>query len=136
MRPGNPEIQKILDEKISNIAGVRGAVVYSDDGLALYGSEVEEVFAQRRAAVASSLSALANHIATEEKAGKVKRTLIEMEDGYVIVARCGQRSHLAVSLLDSANLGTVGYEMSLLAARLAPVLDAQQRQPAPDGATG
>ncbi|MEO3751837.1 roadblock/LC7 domain-containing protein [Streptomyces sp. B6B3] len=133
MTTQNPAVQKLLDEKIRDIAGVRGAVVFSEDGLVLYASGVQEDFAQRRAAVASSLGSIADHVAFEEQAGAVKRTLIDMEEGYVIVARCGQRSQIAVSASHTANLGTVGYELSLLATRLAPVLDAEQRQPVPGG---
>jgi predicted regulator of Ras-like GTPase activity (Roadblock/LC7/MglB family) len=132
----NPQVQRLLDERMSNIAGLRRVVVFSDDGLALYGSGVDQEFADRIAALASSLGSLSDRIADEEQGGGVKRTLIEMEDGYVVVARCGLRSFLMVSVKRNANLGTVGYELSLLTARLAPVLDAQQRQPAWGGNPG
>ncbi|MDT0321891.1 roadblock/LC7 domain-containing protein [Streptomyces millisiae] len=124
----NPEVQRILSERINNIAGVRAAVVLADDGLPRYWSGLEKDDAERRAALSSSLGTIAARIAADEEAGVVKRTLIEMEKGFFVVARCGERSYLAVSARPDANLSVVGYELTLLTKQLATVLDTDPRQ--------
>ena len=127
----NPAVQEILDKHVDNIAGVRGAVVVSSDGLHLYWSHFDEATAERRAPIGASLGSLARRVAAEEGAGAVRRTMVEMEDGFFIVAHIGQRSSVAVSTKPEVDLGIVGYELTLLAKRLHGVLDAEARhQPA------
>ncbi|MEV8424513.1 roadblock/LC7 domain-containing protein [Streptomyces niveus] len=128
-RTPNPEIQKILDARIQKVTGIRGAVVLAEDGLAMYWSLYDEATAERRAAVASSLGSLAVSVATEEEAGHVRRTLIEMEDGYFTIVRCGLLTYLAVSIRADADLGVVGYELTELSLQLGDILDAADRRP-------
>ncbi|MFD7921237.1 roadblock/LC7 domain-containing protein [Streptomyces sp. NPDC059740] len=131
----NPEVQKLLDEKIDDIAGVRCAVVLAEDGLPLYWSGFDEETALRRSPLAASLGNLASRVAAEEGGGAVRRTLIEMEGGFFVVARAGSNTFLAVTTKPDANLGHIGYELTLLTKRLGPVLDAEQRPlPAEGGA--
>ncbi|OEV06029.1 roadblock/LC7 domain-containing protein [Streptomyces oceani] len=130
----NPEVQQILDEKIDNIAGVRGAVVLSDEGVHMYWSILDDSTAERRAPMASVLGNLADRYAAEERGGAVRRVILEMEDGFVVVGRIGHHSYLALSVEQDANLGTIAYESTLLTKRLAHVLDAELRTPAQGGA--
>ncbi|MEW1794722.1 roadblock/LC7 domain-containing protein [Streptomyces niveus] len=132
-RTPSPEVQKMLDARIQKITGVRGAVVLTEDGLALYWSLYDATTAERRAAVSSSLGSLALSVATDEEAGHVRRTLIEMEDGYFIIARCGLLSFLAVSTRADADLSVVGYELAELTRQLGDVLDAGDRRDAGPG---
>jgi predicted regulator of Ras-like GTPase activity (Roadblock/LC7/MglB family) len=130
----NPAVQQILDKQFSNIAGVRGAVVLSEDGLHKYWSLWDEKTAEKRAPLASTLGLLAERTADEEDGGSVRRTLIEMDGGYFIVARCARHSFVAVSARKDADLGRVGYELTLLAQRLATVLDTASRRESEGGA--
>lgn len=132
-RTPNPEIQKMLDARIQKINGVRGAVVLAEDGFPLYWSLYDKDTAERRAAVSSTLGSLALAVATDEAAGHVRRTLIEMEDGYFIIARCGLLSFLAVSTTAGADLSVIGFELAELTRQLGDVLDTGDRRPAGPG---
>ncbi|MGX9225919.1 hypothetical protein G3260_001025 [Streptomyces albus] len=134
MSTKNTEIQQLLDTHVNKIAGVRGAVVLSDEGNHMYWSAVDEGTAERRAPLASALGNLANRYAAEESGGAVRRVLIEMGDGFVSVSRVGSLAYLALSISPTADLSTVGYEAGLLTKRLAHVLDASLRVPE-DGGT-
>lgn len=125
----NPEVQKILDHHIEKIAGVRSAVVLSDEGTHMYWTGMDAPDAERRAPMAAALSHLAGRYATEEGGGVVRRALVEMEDGFVMVSRVGRLAHLALGIVAEANLGTIAFEVTLLTKRLAHVLDAELRQP-------
>ncbi|MFI1013033.1 roadblock/LC7 domain-containing protein [Streptomyces sp. NPDC020965] len=126
-------VQELLDDKVNGIAGVCSAVVVAEDGLALYWSGMAQESADSRAAIVSGLASLAENAAVVDGTGAVLRTLIEMEDGYFMVVRSADTTHLAVSTTRSANLQTVGFELTRLTQQLATVLEAGRRRPAGPG---
>lgn len=130
----NPQVQKILDNRLSSIPGVQHAVVVSADGMALYWSGCDKERAERDAALTSSLGALAIRVSDERGAGTVSRTLIEMEQGCSIIARAGVRSYVRLDIRRDTDrrgidMGTVGRELALMTQELSPVLDAEERTP-------
>ncbi|MEU5159653.1 roadblock/LC7 domain-containing protein [Streptomyces sp. NPDC020875] len=129
----NPVVQELLDEKVSEIAGVRSVVVVSEDGLTTYWSGTTQDSADKRAAIASGLSSLAASLAAEDDGGHVRRAMIEMDHSLFIIVRATSDSFLAASAQATADLGTVGYELTLLAQRLAPVLEAGPRRAGAEG---
>ncbi|MGW4200947.1 roadblock/LC7 domain-containing protein [Streptomyces sp. NPDC004726] len=126
-------VQELLDAKVGAIAGIRSAVVVSSDGLALYSSGMKERSADSRAAVVSGLASLSDNAAREDGAGAVRRTLIEMEDGYFLIVRSADTTYLAVSTELSADLQSVGFELTRLTRQLATVLEAGRRDLAAPG---
>ncbi|AQU70270.1 roadblock/LC7 domain-containing protein [Streptomyces niveus] len=130
----NPAVTELLDSRIELIAGVRAAVVLSADGRHLHWTGgYDEETAERRAPLASALASLALTIAKEENGGTVRRTMLDMDDGYYIVAACGTRTFLALRADPGANLSNVGYELTQLTKQLAGLLDAERRTPTGGG---
>ena len=59
--------------------------------------------------------------------GAVLQTVIEMQNGYLLLMSVGDGSHLAVLTEDSADIGQVGYEMALLVERVGQMVQAHAR---------
>ena len=62
--------------------------------------------------------------------GGVLQTVVEMEQGYLLIMAVGDGSYIAALTRDSADLGQVGYEMALLVERVGTVISAKPRTPA------
>jgi len=56
------------------------------------------------------------------------QTVIEMQNGYLLLMSVGDGSHLAVLTEDSADIGQVGYEMALLVERVGAALTPAPRE--------
>jgi predicted regulator of Ras-like GTPase activity (Roadblock/LC7/MglB family) len=65
-------------------------------------------------------------------AGSVRQTVVEMAGGYLFVTSISQGSMLAVVAGRSCDMAMIGYEMTLLAARVGHLLT-PGRRPAPTG---
>ena len=59
--------------------------------------------------------------------GAVLQTIVEMEQGYLMLMSVGDGSNLAVLTHDSADIGQVGYEMALLVERVGRTVQAGAR---------
>jgi uncharacterized protein len=57
----------------------------------------------------------------------VLQTIVEMEQGYLMLMSVGDGSNLAVLTHDSADIGQVGYEMALLVERVGRTVQAGAR---------
>ncbi|MCH0562455.1 MULTISPECIES: roadblock/LC7 domain-containing protein [unclassified Streptomyces] len=110
---GEPD--RLLDDLVARASDVRHAVVVSDDGLAIGASPgLGREDAERLAAVASGLHALAKGTGRHFGAGGVRRTMVEMDDAFLFVAAVGDGSCLAVLTAVTADIGLVAYEMARL----------------------
>src|SRR4029079_3703392 len=83
--------------------------------------------AEQVAAVSSGLASLAVGAARLFEGGAVLQTVIEMQNGYLLLMSVGDGSHLAVLTEDSADIGQVGYEMALLVDRVGRMVQATAR---------
>jgi len=118
----------LLSEFSRTTAGVRNALVVSADGLKLATSpNVDPALADQLSAAASGLVSLARGTAMLLQAGPVSQTILEMEGGYLFVTAISQGATLAVHAERSCDIGMVGYEMTMLAARVGHVLSPQSR---------
>jgi predicted regulator of Ras-like GTPase activity (Roadblock/LC7/MglB family) len=118
----------LLSEFSRTTAGVRNALVVSADGLKLATSpNVDAALADQLSAAASGLVSLARGTAMLLQAGPVSQTILEMEGGYLFVTAISQGATLAVHAERSCDIGMVGYEMTMLAARVGHVLSPQSR---------
>lgn len=108
--------------------GVVDAVVVSGDGLRLATSpRMSEALGDQLSAAASGLGSLARGTAQLLKAGPVSQTILEMAGGYFFVSSISQGAALAVYADRSCDIGLVGYEMTMLAARVAHAVTPGER---------
>jgi predicted regulator of Ras-like GTPase activity (Roadblock/LC7/MglB family) len=127
----NP-VQQIASQHISQIAGVTGGVVLSVDGLCMYATDdYDTEAAEKLAALACAKGNLARATSAELGYGAVQQDLTEMKEGFLIIAAAGPNAYVALLTGPRIDLGVVAYEVALLTKRLANVLQAQERTPAP-----
>jgi uncharacterized protein len=135
-QPARPSHGKSLDWLVSvfarEIPGVSHAILVSADGLLVAASEhlpVER--ADQLAAVSSGLASLSTGAAQLFDGGEVLQSVVEMENGYLLLMRVGDGSHLAALASTSCDIGQVGYEMAVLVERVGAVVKSSRRAPQP-----
>src|SRR5271169_39413 len=114
------------------VPGVSHAVLVSADGLLVASSEhlpVER--ADQLAAVSSGLASLSTGAAQLFDGGEVLQSVVEMENGYLLLMRVGDGSHLATLAATSCDIGQIGYEMAVLVERVGAVVKSSRRAPQP-----
>jgi predicted regulator of Ras-like GTPase activity (Roadblock/LC7/MglB family) len=121
------ELGRPLAEFTRTTAGVRSAVLISSDGLRLATSPgADPDLADQLSAAASGLVSLARGTAALLESGPVGQTVLEMERGYLFVTAIGDGAALTVHADRSCDIGSIGYEMTMVAARLGRVLAPQE----------
>lgn len=130
----NPPHENSLDWLVSNFArdvpGVAHAVLVSVDGLLIAASEhLPTDRADQLAAVASGLASLASGASQLFEGGQVLQSVVEMENGYLLLMRVGDGSHLATLASTSCDIGQIGYEMAILVERVGGVVQSSRRAP-------
>jgi uncharacterized protein len=125
-----------MDWLISRFArdtpGVSHAILVSADGLLMAASEhMPGERADQLAAVASGLASLATGAAQLFDGGYVLQSVVEMENGYLLLMRVGDGSNLATLAARNSDIGQVGYEMAVLVERVGAVVSAQRRSSMP-----
>jgi predicted regulator of Ras-like GTPase activity (Roadblock/LC7/MglB family) len=135
-QPARASHGKSLDWLVSvfarEIPGVSHAILVSADGLLVAASEhlpVER--ADQLAAVSSGLASLSTGAAQLFDGGEVLQSVVEMENGYLLLMRVGDGSHLAALASTSCDIGQVGYEMAVLVERVGAVVKSSRRAPQP-----
>ena len=127
---------KSLDWLVSNFArdvpGVSHAVLVSADGLLVAASEhLPTERADQLAAVSSGLASLSTGAAQLFEGGQVLQSVVEMQNGYLLLMRVGDGSHLATLASTSGDIGQIGYEMAILVERVGAVVRSSRRTPQP-----
>jgi predicted regulator of Ras-like GTPase activity (Roadblock/LC7/MglB family) len=113
----------LLVEFVRDTPGVRHAVVVSVDGLRLATSpDMSDGLGDALAAASSGLASLARGTARLLDAGPVTQTILEMGAGYLFVTAISHGAGLAVYADRQCDMGLVGYEMTMLAARVSHAL--------------
>lgn len=119
LRGRSGELDWLLDDLVARAGEVRHAVVLSGDGLAVGASSgLSREDAEHLAAVASGFHSLAKGAGRHFRAGDVRRTMVEMDEGFLFVAAAGEGSCLAVFSTAFADIGLVAYEMARLVSRV------------------
>jgi uncharacterized protein len=122
------QLDWLLVDFVRSTAGARHALVVSADGLRLAASqEIDDALGDQLSAVTSGLLSLAMGVASSFGAGPVRQTIVEMAGGYLFVTSISEGSMLAVFAERSCDMGMIGYEMTLLAARVGHMLDPGRR---------
>lgn len=112
----------LLANLVTEVPGVREAVVVSSDGLLLASSPaVERADADRLAAVASALLSIARGAGEPMRAGAVHEIIIEMEHALLLVMGISDGSALAVVAVRPCDIGLVAYEMAMFVERVGAV---------------
>lgn len=115
----NTGLDWLLDDLTKRISSVRHALVLSTDGLVTGNSqELDREDAEHLAAVSSGLHSLAKGSGQHFKAGRVRQTMIEFDEGVLFVTAAGDGSCLCVLAGAEADIGQVAYEMTLLVNRV------------------
>jgi predicted regulator of Ras-like GTPase activity (Roadblock/LC7/MglB family) len=117
------DLNWLVSSFANRIPGARSAVVVTTDGLVLALSDrIARDTADQLAAVTSGLASLTAGAAKCFDAGDVHQVIVEMQGGFLFVTKLGEGSALAVMCEPNCDIGLIGYEMSLLVARIGQVL--------------
>ncbi|MFJ3230964.1 roadblock/LC7 domain-containing protein [Streptomyces sp. NPDC086787] len=112
-------IDQLLTGLVDQVAEVNHAVVLSEDGLLVGKSTgLPRDDAERLAATASGLVSLGKGVSMDFRGGPVRRTVVEMAGGHLILASAGPGAHLAVLTGQGAEVTAVAHRMEILAARV------------------
>jgi uncharacterized protein len=127
-----PDDQRRLDwlvtRFVTEVPDAAHAILVSADGLLMAASaDIPEDRAEQLGAVSSGLASLAVGAARLFEGGAVLQTLVEMEQGYLMLMNVGNGSYLAVLTSATADLGQVGYEMAVLVERVGQMVQAEAR---------
>ena len=126
------QLDWLLVDFVRSTAGTRHALVVSADGLRLAASRgIDEALGDQLSAVTSGLLSLATGVAASFRAGPVRQTIVEMAGGYLFVTSISEGSILAVFAERACDMGMIGYEMTLLAARVGYMLTPARRAAGP-----
>ena len=132
---GSParDLAWLLDDLADRLKDFRRAVILSRDGLLIAASnDLTREEAEHLSAVASAVQSLAAGTGDRFKAGGVRQTIIELEQGIFFVIAAGEGSCLAALCPADADAGSVAYEMAMLTKRARPHLAALPRFPDTD----
>ena len=126
-----PSSDNSLDWLVSNFArevgGVSHAILVSVDGLLIAASErLPKERADQLAAVSSGLASLSNGAAQLFDGGQVLQSVVEMQNGYLLLMQVGDGSHLATLASTSCDIGQIGYEMAVLVERVGNVVQSSR----------
>jgi uncharacterized protein len=127
-----PATTRTLDWFVSNfvrgVPGVSHAILVSADGLLMASSShLPTDRAEQLAAVTSGLASLSSGAAQLFEAGNVRQSMVEMDDGYLLLMGVGNGSYLATLASISCDIGQVGYEMAVLVDRVGKSVQATPR---------
>ncbi|GAB4104514.1 roadblock/LC7 domain-containing protein [Micromonospora taraxaci] len=118
----------LLNDLVSRVGQVEHAVVLSVDGLLVASSAgLVRDDGEHLAAIASSIQSLAKGAGTRFNGGAVRQTIVEMESSFLFVTAAGRGACLAALASESADVGLVAYEMTMLVSRAGKFLASPAR---------
>jgi predicted regulator of Ras-like GTPase activity (Roadblock/LC7/MglB family) len=122
------DLDWLVTRFVDDVTGAAHAILVSADGLLMAASaSIPGERGEQLAAVSSGLASLAVGAARLFEGGAVLQTVVEMEQGYLMLMSVGDGSNLAVLTQESADIGQVGYEMALLVERVGRAVQAEAR---------
>lgn len=127
-QPGGSDLDWLLEDFVDRVPGASSAEVVTADGLVIcVSAQISGDSADQLAAITSGLASLTDGAAKFYAAGSVRQLIVEMELGFLFVARVSDGSVLAVMCESTCDIGLIGYEMSLLIGRIGNVLTPELR---------
>ncbi|MER0243440.1 roadblock/LC7 domain-containing protein [Streptomyces sp. HSW2009] len=113
------ELSWLLDERVARVGSISKALVLSGDGLPTGASrDLTGEDGEHLAAVASGFHSLAKGVGRHFEVGRVRQTIVELDDAFLFVTAAGDGSCLAVLADADSDVGQVAYEMTLLVKRV------------------
>ncbi|WP_068062177.1 roadblock/LC7 domain-containing protein [Nocardia xishanensis] len=129
-KSGRNALDWLLDGLVTRVPGAEHAMVLSADGLPVARSnELKREDSEHLAAIASALHSLARGVGTRFDKGQFRQTVVELEDGYMVVTEAGQGACLALLAAIDADLGIVAYQMNVIVGQVGTQLSATPRTP-------
>jgi uncharacterized protein len=117
------DLSFVLDAFVEETEGVRFAQTVSADGIHLAASSSgDRTSHDTFAAIASGLASLSDGAVDNFGLGPVTRQIIEATDAWILLSRISSTASIGVVADKRSDLGSVGYEMTLLSKRLGAVL--------------
>jgi predicted regulator of Ras-like GTPase activity (Roadblock/LC7/MglB family) len=117
------DLNWLVSDFTTRVAGVSHAIVVSADGVALGVSEhIPEAFAGKFAAITCGLSSLMQGAARIFEAGDPAQALVEMETGLMVVMTISDGSSLSVLAALDCDTDVVLFEMTQLVEAVGHVL--------------
>ena len=116
------ELAWLVDDLVARVPEAQQAILLSADGLLMATSgggtsSGRRDDAEHMSAVAASLFGLARAAGRHFGMGKARQAILEMEYGYLFVIAAGNGTCLSVLANESADVGLIAYEMSMLVVR-------------------
>ena len=122
------DLDWLVSRFVSEVSDAAHAILVSADGLLMAASDsIPGERGEQLAAVSSGLASLSVGASRLFEGGAVLQTIVEMEQGYLMLMSVGDGSNLAVLTQESADIGQVGYEMALLVDRVGRTVQASAR---------
>jgi uncharacterized protein len=117
------QIGWLLEDFRSRVSGLTHAVALSADGLVLATTAgLSPARATQLGAITSGLAGISHGAAELFRSGPVLQIVVEMDIGYLLVTRIDDRACVAALAVRDADLEQVGYEVTVLVARVGKVL--------------
>ncbi len=116
-------VTTVLSAFLQATPGVTDAVLVSSDGFMLADvstSTQREV--EQLAAVVSGLTSLTHGAADLYRLGTVRQLLVELTGGYLFIMSTADGSSVAAVTGPGVDLGSVGYELTMVTARIGRLL--------------
>ncbi|MEU6217979.1 roadblock/LC7 domain-containing protein [Streptomyces sp. NPDC047022] len=134
-QPPGTDLGWLLDDLVARTGHVRQAVLLTADGLPLSCSEgMRRKDIEHLAAVCSGFHSLAHSAGERFGAGRVRQTMVMLDDAYLFITPAGNGSRLAVMSEVQTDVGQLAHEMELLVRRVGRHMDAAVRSAADTGA--
>ncbi len=129
---GAQETPRALDWLVSafarDVPGVSHAIIVSADGLLTASStHLPLDRADQLAAVTSGLASLSAGASRLFDGGAVMQSVVEMENGYLLLMGVGSGAYLAALAVAGCDIGQIGYEMATLVDRVGTTMDIATR---------
>lgn len=110
------------------VPSVAHAIVVSSDGMPMaYSKGFPPDRAKQLAAVTAGVNSMAQGACRMFEGGAVTQTVVDMQQGLLIVMAIGDGSSLAVLIAEDCDMELVAYEMTLLVERVGGALTPEVR---------
>jgi len=122
------DLDWLVTRFVDEVSDAAHAILVSSDGLLMAASaSIPGDRGEQLGAVSSGLASLAVGASRLFDGGAVLQTVVEMEQGYLMLMSVGDGSNLAVLTQEAADIGQIGYEMALLVERVGRTVQAEAR---------
>ena len=118
------ELEPLLRSFVDRTAGVTEVVAVSSDGFVLASSQEgsDSRGGEQLAAIISGLTSLTQGAADLYQLDEVRQVIVEMAGGFLFVMSVSDGSAIGALTAVDCDIGTIGYEMTLLSQRIGSVL--------------